>query len=215
MPHRQLVEEIIIFTRYPEPGKVKTRLVPFLGKEETALMHRRLSEQIIRQVLRVQEIRPVLISLFYSGGSLQQMKNWLKYQFIYEKQQGADIGIRMAAAFQSAWKRGRKRAVLIGTDCPLMNADLLEEALDKLRTNDVVLGPANDGGYYLIGLHDDLPAGQFDSLFVNIAWGSADVFKQTVNRARKYKLRIATLEQLHDIDRVEDLEHFRHYPHPQ
>lgn len=215
MSHHQVLEEIIIFTRYPEPGKVKTRLVPYLGKEQTAQIHRQLSERIIRQVLPVQERRRVLISLFYSGGSLRQMKEWLQHPFVYQKQQGDDIGIRMAAAFQSAWQRDTRRAVLIGTDCPSMNADIVDQALEKLLSHDLVLGPAHDGGYYLIGLRADLPAEQLNSLFQNLSWGGSDVFRQTVNRAGLYGLRVAALEKLHDIDRVEDLEHFRHHPHPQ
>lgn len=209
--HHQPREEVIIFTRYPEPGKVKTRLVPFLGAEKTARMHRELTEHIIRQILPLCEMRCIQISLHYTGGSFQQMKNWLKHNFLFLEQQKGDIGIKMAAAIQSSWDRGIDRSVVIGTDVPLMEASILAQALDYLMTNDVVLGPAYDGGYYLIGVNHDLSQKQISSLFRDISWGSAEVFQQTLHKAEEHGLRIATLKKLHDIDRVEDLEHFNHY----
>lgn len=213
--HQDPPEELIIFTRYPEPGKVKTRLIPHLGEEEAALVHRRLTERIIQQVLPIRQMRRVLISLLYTGGSLQQMKNWLQYEIRFEKQPEGNIGLRMAAAFQSAWSRSSRRAVVIGSDCPAVNAKIVALAFERLLTHDIVLGPAYDGGYYLIGLHRQLPHEKLHILFQNIAWGTGMVFQHTVRRAEQEKLTIATLEKLHDVDRVDDLEHFSHNPYPQ
>ena len=208
-------EEVIIFTRYPEPGKVKTRLVPYLGEEKSARVHRLLTEQIIRLVQPLKQMRPVRISLFYTGGTLQKMETWLEESIILAQQQGENIGQRMAAALRSAWLRGAHRAVLIGSDCPMIDADLLGQALDRLRNHDVVLGPTYDGGYYLIGLNSNLSVEKFDMFFQKIAWGTAKVFHQTVQKAEKELLSIAILTTLHDIDRPEDLEYFSHYSDPQ
>lgn len=212
---QQPSEEVIIFTRYPEPGKVKTRLVPYLGAEQSARVHRLLAEQIIQLVLPLKQMRPVRISLFYTGGTLQKMENWLKKSIILAEQQGENIGHRMAAALRSAWLRGAHRAVLIGSDCPSIDADLLDQALDRLQNHDVVLGPTYDGGYYLIGLNSNLPVETFDILFHDIDWGTNKVFHQTIQKAEKNLLSVSTLTSLHDIDRPEDLEYFSHYSDPQ
>lgn len=209
-------EEVIIFTRYPEPGKVKTRLVPYLGEEKAAQMHRRLTEQTIQYILPLEQMRLVRISLLFTGGTLEQMENWLEDSIMLAEQQGENFGQRMAAAIQSAWSRGARRAVLIGSDCPSLDADLLAQALDQLQTHDVVLGPTYDGGYYLIGLNSDLPDEKVAIFFQeDIDWGTSKVFHQTVQKAEKELLSIATLKTLHDIDRPEDLEYFSHYSDPQ
>jgi rSAM/selenodomain-associated transferase 1 len=204
-------EEVIIFTRYPEPGKVKTRLIPYLEAEKAARVQRLLTERVIQHVLPLGKIRPVQISLLYTGGTRDQMERWLDGSIIMAEQQGENIGERMATALRSAWTRGSARAVLIGSDCPAVDAELIAEALDQLQTHDVVLGPTYDGGYYLIGLNSELPDEKIDILFQDISWGTAIVFHQTVQKAQKESLTIATLKTMHDIDRPEDLEYFRHY----
>jgi uncharacterized protein len=120
----------------------------------------------------------------------------------------------MAAAFRASWASGTERAVLIGTDCPGLDAPLIARALDHLHTYDVVIGPAHDGGYYLIGLHRNTQ-NKMAALFSDIAWGSADTFSQTIERANRAGLSTVTLKELHDIDRPEDLKHLRHYSDPE
>lgn len=208
-------EEVIIFTRYPQPGNVKTRLIPYLGKEEATRVHRLLTEQVVRHVLPLQQMRPVRLSLHYTGCTKEQMKNWLARPAILEKQHGADVGLRMAAALKEASARGVRRTVLIGTDCPSMNADLLAGALDVLLTHEVVLGPTFDGGYYLIGVNRNLPEEKIDTFFQDIAWGTSTVFRQTVRKLISGCISFATLKTLHDIDRPEDLEYFHNYTNPQ
>lgn len=208
-------EEIIIFTRYPEPGKVKTRLVPYLGEEDAALLQRRLTEQTIRLALPLHQEKQVRISIFFTGGSEEQMKKWLNGSVILKSQDDGDIGQRMASALRSAWSRGAHRAVLVGSDLPALKTDILAQALKELRTCDVVLGPAHDGGYYLIGLNNNLPAEKFNTLFNGLDWGTSSVFSQTLQKAEQEHLTVAILERLHDIDRPEDLKHFCHHSDPQ
>ena len=109
------------------------------------------------------------------------------------------MGLRMERAFQEAFQSGFKSVVLIGSDCPDRTPKIMEKAFDGLKHNDLVLGPAQDGGYYLIGLQKPQP------LFTDIPWGSAEVFNRTLEKAQALGLKVLLLETLQDIDRPEDL----------
>ena len=221
-------ETLIIFTRYPEPGKTKTRLIPVLGPEGAALLHRRLSEHTLVQVKRFQSEsqwnyygvregqisteslielgnetrRDYLLSVevhFY-GGSQELMAEWLGTGLIYQPQGGGDLGAKMAAAFQNVFQAGSQKAVMIGTDCPELTAAILTQAFEELNQGELVLGPAADGGYYLIGLRQFVP-----ELFRGIHWGTASVLTETQAIAQTLNLATTYLPLLADIDRPEDL----------
>lgn len=208
-------EEIIIFSRYPRAGRVKTRLIPHLGSKGAVGLHTCLAEQTLARAREAIGLRPALLSLWYTGASRRQMTNWLGSALPLIPQQGKNLGERMDSAFQASWAKGLQRAVLIGTDCPALTPALIVKALSDLEQHDLVLGPARDGGYYLIGLRRDLAPGAQDSLFQDIDWGTDTVYRQTLARAAAAKLTTFTLQELHDIDRPEDLQHLRHHPDPQ
>ena len=211
-PHQ---EEIIIFSRYPRAGQVKTRLIPHLGAEGAARLQQYLTEQTLARATAAATLRPARLSLWYTGGSAPEMTDWLGTDLSLRPQQGTDLGERMAAAFQAAWAEGMQRAVLLGTDCPALSSELIARALAELEGHDLVLGPAHDGGYYLIGLRHGLAPEAQAALLQDIAWGTASVFRDTLARATAANLTISTLQELHDIDRPEDLRHLHHHPHPQ
>lgn len=208
-------EEIIVLTRYPEPGRSKTRLIPELGPEGAARIQRMLTEQVIRTARRFTEKHNLVLSLYFTGGSHQQMKDWLGDDLSYHDQVGSDLGQRMIRAFEDARKRGSKRIVLIGSDCPAIDKHVLTSALKKLKKNLLVLGPATDGGYYLIGANSELPSAVLRSFLTDIAWGTQDVFPATVKRARDAGASLSILKELHDIDLPQDLAYFDHYSNPQ
>jgi hypothetical protein len=106
----------------------------------------------------------------------------------------------MQRAFVEAASEGADRVVMVGADCPEITAELLEKALERLATTDIVLGPASDGGYYLIGLRQPNP-----QLFANISWGSDQVLAETLFRARQLSLAVSLLQELSDVDRPDDL----------
>ncbi|MDY7012560.1 MAG: TIGR04282 family arsenosugar biosynthesis glycosyltransferase [Cyanobacteriota bacterium] len=191
-------ERLIVFTRYPEAGKTKTRLIPVLGAEGAAKLQREMTEQTLARVQNCDRARSV--EIHFCGGSLQQMQNWLGDRWTYREQERGDLGQRMASALRSAFAEGMERAVIIGIDCPDLGANLMSEAFDTLKTCDLVLGRAADGGYYLIGLRKPIPA-----LFEGIAWGTSQVLQQTVAIAEALGCAIAYLPLLHDIDTPEDL----------
>ena len=193
-------EKLIIFTRYPILGKTKTRLIPVLGEEGATKLHRQLTEKTISTVEKLFYYHPLSLEISFAGGTKTLMKNWLGDAFIYEPQPDGDLGERMAIAFQKSFECGYEKVIIIGTDCPTLKHKILREALEKLNQKELVLGPAEDGGYYLIGLRHFIP-----QLFENISWGTSSVLEQTNTIALSLNLSIAYLPILADIDRPEDL----------
>ncbi|MBE9095445.1 TIGR04282 family arsenosugar biosynthesis glycosyltransferase [Tychonema sp. LEGE 07203] len=193
-------EKLIIFTRYPEPGKTKTRLIPVLGKQGAANLHRLMAQRTIARALTLQNSRRLSVEIHYTGGTEKLMQDWLGTDVIYQNQTDGDLGARMAAAFQNSFDSGVDKAVIIGTDCPALKPEIMAKAFDELSQHDLVLGPAKDGGYYLIGLRRSLP-----ELFGRINWGTNEVFAATRAIAQNLALKIAELPTLGDIDLPEDL----------
>ena len=195
-------DRLIIFTRYPQPGKTKTRLIPALGADAAAGLQRQMTEHTLEQVESLTLTMPVAVEIWFANREDEShlMQDWLGSRWQYNPQGAGDLGDRMAQAFASAFATGAATAVTIGTDCPGLNAALMAEAFQALQDHDLVLGTATDGGYYLIGLQRMIP-----ELFVNVAWSTDRVFAQTIAIARSLELKVATLKPLSDIDRPEDL----------
>ncbi|MBW4518550.1 MAG: TIGR04283 family arsenosugar biosynthesis glycosyltransferase [Scytolyngbya sp. HA4215-MV1] len=191
---------LIIFARYPEPGQAKTRLIPALGAEGAAVLYRQMAEHLLVQVQTLQFAYPACVEVRFAGGNRDLMQRWLGKDLMYTVQGEGDLGDRMARSFQSAFHSGVHHAVTIGTDCPGLNAESMAQAFRALDQHDLVLGPAIDGGYYLIGLRRFIP-----ELFQGIAWSTAAVLQQTVAIAQSLNLSIAYLPPLSDVDRPEDL----------
>jgi rSAM/selenodomain-associated transferase 1 len=193
-------ERLIIFTRYPEPGRTKTRLIPALGAMGAADLHRRMTEQALATARRFAAHQAVALEVRYTGGDAALIRQWLGANLLLRKQSDGDLGVRMRDAFHASFQEGGERVVLIGTDCPGITSDTLASAFKALRHNDLVLGPASDGGYYLIGLSRAIPP-----LFQGILWGTDRVLQYTLQIALGLDLRCDLLERLDDVDRPEDL----------
>ncbi|MDA8164197.1 MAG: TIGR04282 family arsenosugar biosynthesis glycosyltransferase [Desulfobacteraceae bacterium] len=194
-------EQILLFTRYPAPGQVKTRLVPVLGPHGAAALQRRLTERTLARIRALQQRRPVGLEVRATGGSRERFAKWLGSAKIVPQGRGG-LGARLRRAFEAAFGRGAKRAVAVGADCPALSPEVLARAFEELHRKDVVLGPAMDGGYYLVGLSRPAPA-----LFAAIPWGTSGVLAATLARAAAGSLSVSLLEPLADVDRPEDLPH--------
>ena len=195
---------LILFTRYPQSGTTKTRLIPALGAEGAAMLQRQMTEHTLRQIEQfaseqLVKTEPIALEIWFTG-ERAQMQQWLGAERNYQAQGTGNLGDRMARAFQSAFASGVEKAVIIGSDCPQLDADRLSQAFRSLQTHDLVLGEATDGGYYLIGLRQFVA-----DLFVGIDWSTERVLQQTLDIAKRLSLSIALLEPLTDIDRPEDL----------
>ena len=193
-------ERLILFTRYPEPGRTKTRLIPVLGPHGAANLQKQMTEHLLARTTSFVSDRRVDMEVRYEGGNRALMEGWLGSHISYRSQGRGDLGSRMAQAFSQAFKQGKKRVVIAGSDCPGINEATVRNAFDLLDQFDLVLGPANDGGYYLIGLRQEEPR-----LFENVPWGAAEVGARTLEIADQLGLCWVKVEPLNDVDRAEDI----------
>ncbi|MBU0479662.1 MAG: TIGR04283 family arsenosugar biosynthesis glycosyltransferase [Proteobacteria bacterium] len=189
-------EKLLIFTRYPTAGSTKTRLIESLGGEGAADLQRRMSERTVA----VARTLPADLEVRYFGGSREQVSSWLGDAIRIQDQGEGDLGVKMARAFAESFAEGYQRVIIIGADCPSLTAAILSEGFTELKDRQMVLGPAEDGGYYLLGLTRSCPA-----LFEDQPWGTSGVLDNTLAVADKLGLEYRLLEKLHDIDRPEDL----------
>lgn len=196
---------LIVFTRYPEAGKTKTRLVPVLGPGGAAELHRRMTDRTFRRVRQFLAAYPVSLRVHYDGENEEGLRAWLGADLRMVPQVRGDLGRRMDYAFGEAFGQGMRRVVLIGTDIPGIRAAHMARAFEALGRNDVVLGPAGDGGYYLIGLR-----GPAHELFEGMPWGTPEVLEATRKVASAHGLRVECLERLDDVDRPEDIRVWEH-----
>ncbi|HEX4131429.1 MAG TPA: TIGR04282 family arsenosugar biosynthesis glycosyltransferase [Pirellulales bacterium] len=189
-------KRLLIFTRYPEPGQVKTRLIPFLGEEGAASLHRQMIEHTLRWARAWQRHSEACAEVHFASGSLAKMQSMFGHDLSYVRQADGDLGQRLIAA-----TCGDLRAtVIVGTDCPALSEDHVIQAFDALTTHDVVIGPATDGGYYLIGIRRCAPV-----FFQGIDWGTATVCAATRRIAAEQRLSLTLLELLSDVDEPKDL----------
>jgi len=189
-----------VFARFPEPGRTKTRLIPALGPERAAQLQAALTRHTLAVAGHLCADRSHRVEVRYTGGNVDQMSQLYGNEHDYVPQQGDDLGERLNDAAAAAFRAGAKQVVLIGTDCPGLDADRLHAAFQALQRSDIVLGPAFDGGYYLIGLSGHHPA-----LFAGIDWGTEHVLRQTLAKIRASRFRVHLLPMLADVDHPEDL----------
>lgn len=185
---------LLIFIRNPQPGKVKTRLAHTTGDAEALRIYRFLLEKTRSTALHIEAER----WLFYSD-FIDQNDDWPEADFSKKMQTGGDLGTRMEQAFQAAFGAGAKKAVIIGSDCPELTVAILQMAFDKLDEADFVLGPAPDGGYYLLGMKDLEP-----SVFHDIEWSTETVHAATLKKIAAAGKTCALLPLLSDVDTEED-----------
>lgn len=190
-------QALIIFTKNAEPGKVKTRLAATIGDDGAFAVFQILSNYTacVVTVLSVEKF------VYYSD-YIPVEDLWSDELFRKNVQQGNSLGERMSNAFAAVFEKHFESVVIIGTDCPGLDQAILEKAFQAAGEHDVILGPAADGGYYLIGTNRHIPA-----LFENISWSTANVLTETVSICRTKNLSYYLLPVLHDVDEEKDLVH--------
>lgn len=189
---------VLLFARAPVPGRAKTRLMPELGADGAARLHAELVLATCERICRT-PVGPV--ELWLDGKDPQGFFPFLQANFGVELhvQQGLDLGARMAHAARHALERA-ERVLLVGSDCPDLDAAYLRSAVALLEDgNEAVLGPAEDGGYVLLGLSRFIP-----ELFRDMPWGTGAVCGESRERLRAAGHQYALLEPLFDVDRPED-----------
>lgn len=191
------MHHLLIFARHPELGQVKTRLAQTIGPAEAL----RVYQQLLVRTRAAADGLMAHKTLWLAGtppAGESAFADWAGYA--QQPQPPGDLGLRMHHAFAAAFGAGATAAVIIGTDCPELTTDRLQEAFRQLADHDAVLGPALDGGYYLLGLRTLVP-----DFFVNKPWSTDAVLAETLADARRLGLRVAQLPALSDVDTAADL----------
>nr|WP_321247975.1 TIGR04282 family arsenosugar biosynthesis glycosyltransferase [uncultured Psychroserpens sp.] len=187
---------LIVFTRNPELGKCKTRLAKTVGDQSALDIYKYLLQHTANVAKQVEANRYVFYSVDINHNDI-----WSAAHFSKEQQKGNDLGERMHNAFDQLLHSGYEKVIIIGSDLLDLDKDIIEEAITSLDDHDVVLGPAEDGGYYLLGMKDLHPA-----LFKNKAWGTETVREDTL--ADLKNKTVSLLKPLNDIDTFDDMKHY-------
>ncbi|OGX04711.1 MAG: hypothetical protein A3G87_06290 [Omnitrophica bacterium RIFCSPLOWO2_12_FULL_50_11] len=194
-------EQILYFVKYPEPGKVKTRLAKALGSNAAAKAYRGLAESIFHSLSNGNSKSKGFetVVFFDPPEKERQVKEWLPGAAAYRSQKGKDLGERLIHAFKEAFQDGAERVLAVGSDTLGFKPKFVMKAFDVLKNYDVVIGPAKDGGYYLIGF-----SGFHTILFQDIPWSTGDVLKTTLGWIREEGLSYSLLQELEDLDEINE-----------
>ncbi len=190
----------MVFTKNPEKGKVKTRLAKSIGDDAALEVYIRLLKHTKKFVANSDSDKAV----FYSE-NITENDDWLAMGCQQVLQHKGDLGDRMKAAFDYAFAKEYQQVIIVGSDCPEVNTDTISEAFDSLNNNDVVIGPAEDGGYYLLGMNK-----LHSCFFENKSWSQEELFTETIQDVVKHKLKTQILKTCNDIDTIDDYESLKH-----
>lgn len=184
---------LLIFARHPELGKCKTRLAKSVGDYAALEVYKYLLKNTADILQKINVERQV-----WYANQIHKNDIWSDDLFNKKEQTKGDLGQKMKAAFESAFEEGAQKVVIVGTDIQDLDKKVIDQAFKKLDTNDVVIGPASDGGYYLLGMKNLKP-----KAFELKEWSTAEVFNQTIDALKGEKISI--LEQKNDVDYLEDI----------
>lgn len=191
---------VIVFSKYPVEGKVKTRIAKTMGNNFAVKFYKVCAEHTFRQVKKVSG-KDIRSYLFYTEeAEKEKIKTWTKHKFLTLLQTGNDLGDKMSNAFQNVFEHGANRVLIIGTDLPDISAEIIKSAFEDLEVFDTVIGPSSDDGYYLLGMKKFYP-----EVFKDIKWSTSEVFEKTLKLITDLDIAVKILPELSDIDTEEDL----------
>jgi hypothetical protein len=190
---------LIVFVKEPVKGKIKTRLAETLGDEFAFRFYKTCAEHTFNEIEKLNS-PGIKVYLFYDGENEKSVKDWAGEEFICKRQNGNDLGIRMKNSFFEIFNSGFHKAVIIGTDIPDLTSEIVEEAFNSLDKSEVVICPANDGGYYLLGMKK-----LYSFLFEDIVWSTEKVLSQSLDKLNRNGISKKILKTLNDIDTENDL----------
>jgi hypothetical protein len=196
---RSRADALGVFVKAPEPGRVKTRLAADIGARRAAELYRRLGRTVVAQCV-APDSYPTFV-WYTPAREGDAIRSWLADLDVaaYLRQRAGGLGRRLAATFRHHFAGGARRVIIIGSDCPEVGVPLIRRAFDALTTDDLVIGPAGDGGFYLLGLRAPAPG-----LFRRVRWSTDAVFGQVMANVKALGLSAAVLPSLRDVDTVAD-----------
>lgn len=192
---------ILYFVKYPHPGEVKTRLADGCSAELAAEFYRVFARKKLIEIAVTPKAD--MFVCYFPETMRRETVEWLGASHKYISQKGADLGRRMENAFREVFFMGYDRVVLVGSDIPGLTPDILRAGLDSLNAGSACIGPAGDGGYYLVGFHRH---SFVPEVFHDMQWSREEVGQRTVNRFAALDVECTRLEPLDDIDTIRDLE---------
>lgn len=192
------MRRLLIFIKEPVPGRVKTRLAAEIGADAACHVYRQCVERTLERLTELRDDITLCVEPAEASGRIQA---WLGSAWPVQPQRGATLGERLADATDRTFTEGVQRVVVIGTDSPWLDDTLVEKAFSAMERADLVLGPAVDGGYYLVGLAKPAPG-----LFRGIPWSTSRVLDQMLANARTLGRAVSLLPEGYDIDRLADLQ---------
>ena len=192
------MNSVIIFAKYPSPGKVKTRLGKQVGYEVSAALYRLFVEETFALVKRA-DVQNVYVAIDPEE-KLHDFSTMVPRGFHVFSQSGKNLGERLFNAFDYVSSEGAERVMALGSDSPTLPAEFVDRGFSHLANVDLVVGPADDGGYYLIGVKQPEKR-----LFENIDWGSDSVLQTTIKRAAQLQMSYSLLPSWYDVDELQTL----------
>ena len=191
---------LIIFVKFPQKGKVKTRLAKDMGAYFATEFYRICAEHIFSEIKKLKKENFTTYIYCYSNSEVEMVSGWVGKEFIVRAQIDGDLGERMSGSFKEVFHQGFSKALIIGTDVPDITSDLINSAALKLDENDFVIGPSSDGGYYLLGMNRLIT-----EIFQNINWSTSLVLQNTLDKINSLGLKLDLLDELIDVDTKIDL----------
>jgi len=188
-------EVLIVFVKNPLLGKVKTRLAQKIGVKNALRIYQKLLNHTLQIILLLTQD----VIIYYSDEVIMD-DMWVGRQFLKEKQTGIDLGDKMSNAFKYCFSKGYKKICIIGSDNLEIIKEIIEQAFNELNDTDVVIGPASDGGYYLVGMK-----AHYSKIFKNKPWSTSRVLEETINELKDQALSYSLLKTLNDLDTYKDL----------
>jgi rSAM/selenodomain-associated transferase 1 len=193
---------ILFFVKYPEKGKVKSRLSSELNENFTKNLYKMFVKDLL---FTLNKAKYPKIICYYPKKNIDKFKAWLGKNYRYYAQSGENLGERMKSCFEFAFKQNFEKVIVIGSDSPDLSENILNTAFSSLNDNDTVIGPTYDGGYYLLGFKKNSYSPE---VFNGINWSTKTVFEETMNKLNSENIKTKVLDYWGDIDTINDLNQF-------
>ena len=201
-------DHVLFFTRFPQSGDVKTRLAAEIGDARALAVHDAMTHYCLAETDTAAASIGASLRILVTGASLNQAAHWLGNRHMVIDQGDGDLGIRIARALDLSIRRRAKRIIVVGSDCPAMTPHLIVAAFGLLINHQVVLGPAADGGFYLLGIDADI-AEALPLLLADLPWGTNRARARLEENVDRLCLTIGRLPMLSDVDTVDDIDAVR------